>query len=101
VEPRAALDLLELEHDLSVVLPVEHKALFRLDLAYDGPSLVAVAPAEDADASRPRIELDLGRKPLLEPLGVCQRLPDLGGRRGKDDLAVDVHRGLLSVDAQT
>ena len=40
-----------------------------------------------------RIELDLGSEPLLEPFGVGQRLPYLGRRRRKDDLALDVHRG--------
>ena len=79
VESRSALDLFELEYHLSVVLPVEHEALLLLDLADDGASLVAVPPAEDAHTAGARIELDLGCEPLLEPLGVGQGLPYLGG----------------------
>ena len=69
----------------------------RLELAHDRPPLVAVAPAEDALAARPRVELDLRREPLLEPLGLRQRLPDLRGRLGYDDLAFDLHGRSLSM----
>ncbi len=45
--------------------------------------------------ARLRVELDLGREPLLEPLGLGQGLPDLVGRLGEDDLSLDLHRTLL------
>src|SRR5204862_7034158 len=51
VDAGATLDLLELEHDVAVVLPVEHEPLGGLGLAHDGPPLVAVVPAEDALAA--------------------------------------------------
>src|SRR6266566_280855 len=88
---RASVDFLELEHHLAVVIPVEHESLLRLRLADDRPPLVPVAPAEDSFAARLGVELDLGREPLLEPLRLGQRLPHLGGRRRKDDLALDLH----------
>jgi len=59
-DARASVDLVELEHHLALVLPVEHEPLLGLCLAHDCPPLVAVAPAEDPDASRLRVELDLG-----------------------------------------
>src|SRR4249920_99874 len=63
-----------------------------VDLLDARASLLAVPPTEDAAAARPRLELDLGGEPVLEPLGLGQRLPDLGGLGRKDDLAPDVHR---------
>jgi ATP-dependent Clp protease protease subunit len=92
VEARAAFDFLQLEHDLPVVLPVEHEPLARLDLTDDRAPLVAVAPAEHTLAAGPRVEFDLAREPLLEPLRLGQRLPDFSRRRGKDDVALDFHR---------
>ena len=61
-----------------------------LGLAHDGAALLAVAPAEDPLAAGPGVELDLGREPLLEPLRVGQRLPDLIRLGGEDDLSLDV-----------
>ena len=100
VHARAALDLLELEDDLALVVPVEDEALAGLRLAHDRAALLAVLPAEDALAARLRVELDLGREPLLEPLRLGQRLPDLvRARRGTRSRARSAST-LLSLDTQ-
>ena len=56
----------------------------------DRAALLAVAPAEDALAAGARVELRLGREPLLEPLGLGERLPDLVRGGGKGDVSLDV-----------
>src|SRR5262249_37968992 len=97
---RAAVDLFELENGCAVVVPVEDETLTRLGFAHDGAALLAVSPAEDALSARLRVELDLGREPLLEPVRLGQGLPDLVGRGGYDDLTLDLHGRLLSLDTQ-
>ena len=82
---------LELDRDAPAVVPVEDEPLRLLELAHDRAPLVAVAPAEDALAAGARVELDLRREPLLEPLRLGQRLPDLVGLLGHDDLPLDLH----------
>ena len=88
--------VLELDRDTAAVVPVEDEPLRLLQLSDDCVSLVAVAPPEDALATGTRVELDLLRKPLLEPVGIDQRLPDLVGLLRYDDLSYDFHlRNLL------
>ena len=94
VHARPVDDRLELDRDAAAVVPVEDEPLRLLELAHDGVPLVAVAPAEDALAAGPRVELDLRREPLLEPLRLGQRLPDLVGRLRHDDLPLDLHRSI-------
>ena len=98
-DARAALDLVELEDDLALVVPVEHEPLPWRRLSHDGAAFVAVVPAEDALAARVRVELHVVREPLLEPFRVGQRLPHLVGRGGDDDLALDLHDS-SSLDTQ-
>ena len=57
----------------------------------DGAPLLAVVPAEHAAATRSRVELDVVREPLLEPLLVGQRRPDVLARRRQHDLSLDLH----------
>ena len=62
-----------------------------------GAALLAVVPAEDAVAALARVELDVVREPLLELLGIRQRLPDLVGRRRRSTISrVDLHDRLQS-----
>ena len=76
---------LEREDDLAaVVLPAQRRAApLGSTSSHARAPLLAVPPAEDAARRRARLELDLGREPVLEPLRLGQRLPDLGRRRGK------------------
>ena len=89
---RAGLGPLELDGDAPTVVPVENEPLCLLELADDRAPLVSVPPTEDPLASWARLELDLRREPLLEPLGLRQRLPDLVRRLRYHDLAFDLHR---------
>ena len=84
-------DGLELDRDAAAVVPVENEPLRLLELAHYGAPLVAVSPAEDALAARTCVELDVRREPLLEPLRIRQRLPDLAGLLRYDDLPLDVY----------
>ncbi len=77
--------------DDPVVVEAEHDALALVDGLDGRDPRLAVVPPEHAAATWPRIELDVVRKPFLEPALVCQRLPDLC-RLGSDlDLADDLH----------
>ena len=63
--------------------PSAARAPLLVDLLDRRVPLLAVPPAEDAAAARPRVELDLVREPVPEPLGLGQRLPDLLRVTGK------------------
>ena len=54
-------------------------------------TLLAVVPAEDTLAALPRVELDVVREPLLQLVGIRQRLPDLVRGDGKHDLSGHFH----------
>ena len=80
-DARAAVDLLELELDRAAVVPAQREPALLVDLLDRAVQLLAVVPAEHAVAARPRVELDVVREPLLETVGLGQRLPDLLGSR--------------------
>src|SRR5581483_10920502 len=62
-------DGLERELDLAtVVLPAKRQKPPGVDGLDDGGSLLAVVPPEDAAPAGDRLELDVVREPLLEPL---------------------------------
>jgi len=90
----------EREDDLAaVVLPAQRQLTLGVDLLDAHAPLLAVPPPEGAAAALPRLELDLGREPVLEPFGLGKRLPHLGRLGRKDDLAADVHLNTSSHDA--
>src|SRR5262249_16759245 len=60
-----------------------------LDLRDGGVAFLAVRPAEAGAAARPQVELDVVREPVLEPVGLGQRVPDLVRVGGQADLLPD------------